>query len=460
MTKVYHYKQALKKLSKNTSKDLYLLFNESKCLYNEMIHSSKKDCTAAKYTMNDDVIKHSKHSKELGFGITKTIIGNYNINLDNYKKNQRKDASYSFPGYRDNQTKFFIAFFGNMFSVDYVKNEVSLNIKDKVLKFKITENFSKDRRVLKMVRLHKTGQYYYLVYEYKDEVLSPRPGRKAGVDLGVDVLIAAYAEGVKPLIISGKYLKKLNYDLLQKIEKAGDDKDLISKLQDLRIEKEKDVFKMASKRLFDYLKWAGVSEIFVGDFVGVKEVGTVSRNFYMISYYLLKRKFKDDASKNGIRISFIEESYTSKTSFYDREEPKHLSNYVGDRVKRGKFLTKDGRSVHADVNGAAQILSKVYYVQDRENIFLKPYFIDLVPENTKIRTMIKDKLRIIYKTEKKISSVLNNIVDPASFVYKYSCGFDTKTQKIIYDTLYYCKTSKKVLSENKVKLDKLANFQV
>ncbi|WP_371357638.1 hypothetical protein [Hydrocoleum sp. CS-953] len=50
-----------------------------------------------------------------------------------------------------------------------------------------------------------------------------------------------------------------------------------------------------------------------------------------------------------------EESYTSKTSAIDLEEPICHENYVGKRVKRGLFLSATGKVINADINGSLQI---------------------------------------------------------------------------------------------------------
>jgi putative transposase len=54
-----------------------------------------------------------------------------------------------------------------------------------------------------------------------------------------------------------------------------------------------------------------------------------------------------------------EEAYTSKCSFFDKEEMKHHENYVGKRIKRGLFKLMDGFFINADINGSLNIMKKV-----------------------------------------------------------------------------------------------------
>ena len=67
----------------------------------------------------------------------------------------------------------------------------------------------------------------------------------------------------------------------------------------------------------------------------------------------------------GICLIKQEESYTSKASFFDRDDipvynddhPKEYS-FSGTRVKRGLYQTSNGMCINADINGALNILKK------------------------------------------------------------------------------------------------------
>ncbi|SDP65133.1 putative transposase, partial [Selenomonas ruminantium] len=59
-------------------------------------------------------------------------------------------------------------------------------------------------------------------------------------------------------------------------------------------------------------------------------------------------------------VVLTEESYTSGTSFLDGEEPVKKNYDKNRRVHRGLFKANTGRLINADVNGAFQILRKVF----------------------------------------------------------------------------------------------------
>ena len=65
------------------------------------------------------------------------------------------------------------------------------------------------------------------------------------------------------------------------------------------------------------------------------------------------------AKLENIKVIVTEESYTSKTSFLDGEQPLKHESYAGKRVKRGLFRSATGRTINADLNGAYQIIRKV-----------------------------------------------------------------------------------------------------
>jgi len=434
---MYYFKQQLKKISVEDSKTLYLLFKTATSGYNELINYNEKSGSQAWIEPNSDIVKSLNSFKKLGSNLTFSIVNNYNINMKNWKKNQAKDASYTKPTFRNKDSEFFIAFFGRNYSVNYDKGIVKLSLNKKDIEFPIAKNFNSKRKDLRMVRLHKEKTGYYLVYEYESNTEAIQGNNKAGIDLGVDVLISCYTPNFKPLIISGKYLKFVNYKHNLKLETLENKED-IEKLYKERDTEIKSIFNFAIKRLFDYLRYTRTTEIFIGDFSGVKDK-VVARNFYQISYYLLKRKMKDYAKKNGVKINFIKEDYTSKTSFLDLEEPKFRTEYAGNREKRGLFITKEGFEIHADINGAAQILSKRHYVNPvlRNNIRLEPFFIDLVKDNVKLKSSLNFKiwkfLNNEYKRVSKINEIYNRFkMDPKNFKLRKMVSYDSLMNVRIY----------------------------
>ena len=55
-----------------------------------------------------------------------------------------------------------------------------------------------------------------------------------------------------------------------------------------------------------------------------------------------------------------EESYTSEPCFLDSELPIKENYNKSRRIKRGLFKSNNGKYINADVNGAFQIMRKVF----------------------------------------------------------------------------------------------------
>ena len=84
-----------------------------------------------------------------------------------------------------------------------------------------------------------------------------------------------------------------------------------------------------------------------------------NQQFVQIPFSRLIQMLKYKAALVGIRVELAEESHTSKCSFLDNEVIGPHAQYQGRRVTRVLSQAADGRRIHADVNGAYNILRKV-----------------------------------------------------------------------------------------------------
>ena len=90
-----------------------------------------------------------------------------------------------------------------------------------------------------------------------------------------------------------------------------------------------------------------------------------NQNFVNIPYGQLRSKLEYLCKLNGIIFVKQEESYTSKSSFWDQDDiPVYNDDNPGDyqfsgkRVHRGQYKTASGKTINADVNGALNIMRK------------------------------------------------------------------------------------------------------
>ena len=91
-------------------------------------------------------------------------------------------------------------------------------------------------------------------------------------------------------------------------------------------------------------------------------------------------KIKYKAENVGIKVIETEESYTSGTSFLDYESPIKDNYDKSRRVKRGLFKSNGGELINADLNGAYQIIKKVFpnaFADGIEGVGLHPVRINI-----------------------------------------------------------------------------------
>ena len=126
-----------------------------------------------------------------------------------------------------------------------------------------------------------------------------------------------------------------------------------------------------SRKLINHLSELGVKNIVYGKNVNFKKeinLGKVTnQNFVNIPFNLIIERLRYKACLAGINFMTVEESYTSKTSFLDREKlhsyktdkaPKKY-NFFGERFTRSLFRSKEGYVIHADINASFNIIRKV-----------------------------------------------------------------------------------------------------
>jgi len=120
----------------------------------------------------------------------------------------------------------------------------------------------------------------------------------------------------------------------------------------------------ASKRIIQYCIENDIDTLVVGQTKewknGVNLGHVNNQNFVCIPYEKFINQLKYKCENIGINCVTIEESYTSGTSFIDNELPTKENYNIKRRIKRGLFRSNDKILINSDVNGAYQIIKKVY----------------------------------------------------------------------------------------------------
>jgi len=230
-----------------------------------------------------------------------------------------------------------------------------------------------------------------LVYNVEIPAIKLDNNRYIGIDLGVNNLIAVCNNaGNKAFIINGRPLKSYNqyynkqisyYRKVTKQMNKTDYSSRMNKLTEKRNVKIEDYMHKASKYLIDYCIKHNISKIVIGKNDGWKQKSDLSRktnqNYVQIPHAGLIQMIQYKAEEKGIEVILTEESYTSGTSFIDNELPVKEFYNKSRRIHRGLFVSNNGISINADLNGAYQILKKVFPIKWDRGCALHPVIVNI-----------------------------------------------------------------------------------
>ena len=245
--------------------------------------------------------------------------------------------------------------------------------------FKIPEMLKdKDIRVFRIIPSFK-GLSYDIQITYVDDTtikINKDPNKIMAIDLGVNNLATCVLSNNESFVIDGKYLKSINYfynkqkAYLQSKKPNQKEYTLMEhKITEKRNRRVNDAINKAARQLINIAIESQVSEIIVGYNKGFKingiksdlpnkEKARINQNFIQLPISKFKNKIKELCKRYNIKYIEINEAYTSICSFYDNEEIKYHKNYLGKRITRSLFKTKEGKIINADINGALNILKK------------------------------------------------------------------------------------------------------
>ena len=258
-------------------------------------------------------------------------------------------------------------------------------------------------KTVKEVRIlpFNNGHYFKIQYVYEVEQESTNLDRDnmLSIDLGVDNLATCVSTVGTPFIMDGRKLKSINHQWNKKLARLRS----ISMKQKLKTTKRiqnittkrnnqvNDIIKKSARYIINYCIKNSIGTLIVGynaDFKRYSNIGKVNnQNFVQIPLGDLRQQIEFLCWKYQIDYIEQEESYTSKSSFLDRDvlpeykaEQLYEGTFSGKRIKRGLYQSKNGTIVNADVNGAANILRKC-----KQNVDFDKLCTGLLTSPTRIR---------------------------------------------------------------------------
>jgi putative transposase len=239
------------------------------------------------------------------------------------------------------------------------------------------------------------GDYYVMeiVYEITVPEKSLIDERILGIDLGVSRFATVQNNfNQNPFSINGGGIKSINQYYNKKVSKIksklkkNGDQDWSKKLQAITNKRNNKIdhfMHCASKYIVDYCLAFKVDTVVIGYNQKWKQKSKLSKRnnqtFIHIPFYSFVSKLEYKLENVGIKILVTEESYTSKASFLDYDRLTR-NDFSGKRIERGLYASSQNKLINADVNGASNIIKKVFpkaFVDGVEGVGLHPSIINI-----------------------------------------------------------------------------------
>lgn len=387
-------KQQVKHLSKEDYITIRELCHTAKNLANEAIYNVRQhyftEGEFLKYEKNYTLLKNSPNYKALNSNMAQQILKEVDGSFQSFFGLLKlvKQGKYAFMGCKlphylpkDGYTTLIIGFVrlkGNQlilpFSNSFKKTHKSVEITIPPILFDKT---IKEIRIIPKAN----ARFFEIQYIYEAECIQRNlnTNNALALDLGINNLVTAVSNSGQSFIIDGKRLKSINQWFnkenarLQSIK----DKQHFSRkptnrqkaVARNRNNKVNDYMNKTVRRVIDYCIINNIGTLVVGyneTFQHNSHIGKQNnQNFVNIPYGQLHNKLEYLCKLNDIVFVKQEESYTSKSSFWDRDNipvynadnPKEYQ-FSGRRLQRGLYKTASGKIINADVNGALNIMRK------------------------------------------------------------------------------------------------------
>ena len=386
-------KQQVKQLSKEDYRNIKELSHIAKNLANQAIYNVRQyyfqEGKYLNYQKNYVLLKESENYKALNSNMAQQIMKEVDGMFQSFfallelaKKGKYSFKAVKLPKYlpKDGFTTLIIGFVrlkGNQLTIPYSQSyakehkKVTINIPPILEGKKVKEI----RIIPKSKARFFEIQYTYEVAEEQRELDEQKA---LAIDFGIDNLTTCVTNEGQTFIIDGRRLKSINQwynkenSRLQSIKdkqklKCGTNRQ--KSITQKRNDRVNDYMSKTARKIINYCLNNKIGVLVCGynvTFQRNSNIGKVNnQNFVNIPFGKLRDKLQYLCKLYGIKYVEQEESYTSKASFWDKDEipvynddnPKQYT-FSGKRIHRGMYKTASGYTFNADVNGALNILSK------------------------------------------------------------------------------------------------------
>ena len=386
-------KQQLKHLSKEEYLSLKELSHTAKNLYNQAVYNIRQyyfqENKYLNYQKNNSLLKSSENYKTLNSNISQQILKEVDGSFKSFfsllkKKNKGMyNAKVKLPSYlpKNSFTTLVIGFvrlnedtFVIPYSNSFKKNHKKISIKIPPILL--------DKKIKEIRIIPKFNARFFEVqytYEVQEEQRNLDKNHALAIDFGINNLATCVTSKGRSFIIDGKKLKSINQWFnkenarLQSIkdkQKYGKKPTLRQKyLYSSRNNKVNDYMSKTARKIINYCLENNIGILICGyneTFQRNSNIGKANnQTFVNIPFGKLREKLEYLCKLYSLRFVEQEESYTSKSSFFDmdilpkfEEDKPQTYSFLGKRIKRGVYQTSKGYIFNADINGALNILRK------------------------------------------------------------------------------------------------------
>ena len=381
------------KLSKYEYDTLLELCRYAKNLFNEGLYNCRQyyfnENEYLNYEKNYHLLKISDNYKMLNSNMAQQILKEADssfrsfLSLLKLKKDGRYTDNARIPSYlkKDGYYTLIIGFVRLQDNKLLIPYSNSFRKTHRKIKIRIPPILL-DKKIKEIRIIPKSdGRFFEIQYTYEAgfHIKKELDFNKAlSIDAGINNLAACVTDEGRSFILDGKRLKSINqwYNKNNSRLQSIKDKQHISfktkqqsSLERKRNNKVNDYISKCARHIINYCLNNNIGNIVIGYDPILQKQSNIGRrnnqNFVNIPFGKLKNKLTYLSEYYGIHLIKQEESYTSKASFFDKDDipvynddnPKEYS-FSGVRVKRGLYQTCNGMCVNADVNGALNILKK------------------------------------------------------------------------------------------------------
>ena len=386
-------KQQLKHLSKEEYLSLRELSHTAKNLYNQAVYNVRQyyfqENKYLNYQKNNSLLKNSENYKTLNSNMSQQILKEVDGSFKSFfsllkKKNKGMyNAKVKLPSYlpKNSFTTLVIGFvrlnedtFVIPYSNSFKKNHKKISIKIPPILL--------DKKIKEIRIIPKFNARFFEVqytYEVQEEQRNLDKNHALAIDFGINNLATCVTSKGRSFIIDGKKLKSINQWFnkenarLQSIK----DKQKYGKKPTLRQKylysscnnKVNDYMSKTARKIINYCLENNIGTLVCGyneTFQRNSNIGKANnQTFVNIPFGKLREKLEYLCKLYSLRFVEQEESYTSKSSFFDMDilpkfeaDKSQTYSFLGKRIKRGLYQTSKGYILNADVNGALNILRK------------------------------------------------------------------------------------------------------